>query len=189
MEPYQKLKKETRYGLVITDFLIIAVLVNDVITLGTQLKAGNVIFGLFALLDFAMCALIMLYASFGYKKPHGNMLKGVLFAYSVFLALNGTLNIAADQSYLKGDLAIFAALLAAYVSGRLNKIEKNKIILTIIGLLLFARVGVIMVTVPNPAGVSSFLGRLAPVIIHAALSLGYVARYEEHKAAGLADAQ
>ena len=186
METYKNLKKSTKVGLLLACFLILTVLVTNIFSLvssSTTVDIGRVIL---IVLNMVISSFVLLYAFFGYKKPHGNMLKILFFAFSIFLAFRGTFAIAGMKSYLYGDLHILSALVITYIAGRLNKIEKNRILLVFVGTILLA--AFIVATVKHPIFVfAKILDDLTSIISLAALSLAYTARFEEHKAAGLAD--
>ncbi|MBQ0136335.1 MAG: hypothetical protein KBS43_06335, partial [Oscillospiraceae bacterium] len=79
-----------------------------------------------------------------------------------------------------------ATVLAAYIGGRLDKIEKNKPLMVVTGVVLLASVIVVQFVL------SGFIfprtvGTCVRLFVWIALCTAYVARYEEHKAAGLAD--
>ena len=186
METYKNLKKGTKIGLIISAVLLLAVLVNNLFGVVQAFNTGKTSSGIMAVTDIVFCALIILYTFFGYQKPHGNMLKILFFAFAMYLALQGTLNIAGNSRFIVGDLCILAALLIAYVAGRLHKIEKNKFILIFVGLLILAKTIMVLLS-PFSFDILRIIGRMSSVFTFAALSFTYVARYEEHKAAGLAD--
>ena len=187
METYKNLKKGTKIGLIILAVLLVVLLVNNTFIVVKAFNAGRTGIAVVAIIDIVVCVIIMLYAFFGYKKPHGNLLKLVFFVYAISLALQGALDIAGKSHYITGGLFVLAALLIAYVAGRLHKIEKNKFILIFVGLLILASVIIGYLNLPPFIGFSDIFGSMTPIIIFAALSFAYVARYEEHKAAGLAD--
>ena len=186
METYKNLKKGTKIGLIISAILLAAVVVNSLFSAVKAFNIGMILVAIFAIIDVAMCVIILLYAFFGYRKPHGNMLKFVFFAYAISLALQGTVDIAGRSLYISGDLCILAGLLVAFVAGRLHKIEKNKFILIFVGLLIVAKT-IVILSVPASFDFIRIFGRISPIIIFATLCFAYTARFEEHKAAGLAD--
>lgn len=91
--------------------------------------------------------------------------------------------------YPAGACVMFSALLMTYVAGRLNKIEKNRVLLALSGiLLLIARILIaIYYNIPQ-VDIVAVISQFSPLIVLTALSFAYIARYEEHKAAGLEDA-
>lgn len=189
MEKYKNLKKGTKVGLIISAILLAAVLVNNVFSVVKTFSIGQIPGGIASIIDAVMCVIILLYVFFGYKKPHGNMLKFVYFMFAISLALQGTLEIASNGHYAIGDLCVLVALLIAYVAGRLHKIEKNKFTLILVGLLILAKTIVVFLTSPIPFVFLIIFGQITPIIIFATLCFAYAARFEEHKAAGLEDKQ
>ncbi len=188
METYKNLKKSTKIGLLLTCILTMAVLAVSIMLIVILFNIADIGIGLRILPigDAVISVFVLLYAFFGYKKPHGNMLKILFFAFSIFLAFRGTLAIADVKSYISGDLIILTALMIAYVAGRLNKIGQNKFYLIFGGLLLLA--AFVITSIEHPFfGFTQIISDLTPMAILAALGFAYTARYEEHKAAGLAD--
>ena len=86
-------------------------------------------------------------------------------------------------STVRNTCDVLAALIIVYVSGRLNKIEKNKKLLALAGLLMFTHY--IMPVFKGNVVLNSLLGSVCPLLIMFALGFAYTARFEEHKAAGL----
>ena len=187
MENYKNLKKSTKIGLIVSAVLMLVVLVAGVIGAVQAFIAGRTTTAIFTVTDVIMGVLVLFYAFVGYKKPHGNLLRYVFFAFAIYLALQATLDIASKSFYIVGDAGVLAALLLSYIAGRLNKIKKNIFILLFVGLLILARVIVNCVTFPGSFGFFNVFGCMTSIIIYAALGFAYTARFEAHKAAGLAD--
>lgn len=186
METYKNLKKGTKIGLIILAVLLLAVLAAAIISVVQLFGSDEIGLLIFRTGDAVISAFVLVYAFFGYKKPHGNMLKILFLIFAVYLAFCGTLAISGNKVYLIGDLFILAALTMAFVAGRLNKIEKNRFILMFGGMVLLAIF--VIFNIKFPALIfSQIIENLTPMIILATLSFAYVARFEEHKAAGLAD--
>lgn len=193
MEKYKNLKKNTKAGLVICEILtfvgfgiviynIASLLINTPIKIPQLIRNSA---------NFVMFIAILIYAFVGYKKPHGNLLRGMFFAFGAIIALNimtfgldATVS-ASLFSTIRNTCDIFAALLIVYVSGRLNKVEKNKKLLFLSGVLMF--IHYIMPVFKGPIIFNSLIGSVCPMIVLAALGFAYTARYEEHKEAGLED--
>ena len=191
MENYKNLKKGTKVGLVISvilTFLGLGFVIYNIVSLliNTPVKIPQLIRNS---ANFVMFIAILFYTFVGYKKPHGNLLGGLFFTFGTILALNiMTLGLDATVSAslfrtISNTCDIFAALLIVYVSGRLNKVEKNKKLLFIAGALLFIRY--IMPVFKGTIVFNSLIGSVCPLLILFALSFAYTARYEEHKIAGL----
>ena len=193
MEKYKNLKKGTKVGLIIsvilafaglgfTSYNIVNLLINAPVKIPQLIRNSA---------NFVMFIAILFYTFAGYKKPHGNLLRGLFFAFGTIVALNiMTLGLDATISAslfstIRNTCDIFAALLIVYVSGRLNKVEKNKKLLFLSGVLMF--IHYIMPVFKGPIIFNSLIGSVCPMIVLAALGFAYTARYEEHKEAGLED--
>ena len=209
METYKNLKKGTKIGLIITAVLCVAMLAMLSFTLVRGFAApppqnmpesegvpnpnafvipGNV----HVILDVVLFVAILLYAFFGYKKPHGDMLKILFFVFSVYLLAYACIDFMTKSSNYIGNSALaLSALFVAYISGRLHKLNKNKILLLIVGVLLC--VAEVTSFIDGPAhrfdfdSIQLMICQSTAIIAHVALGFAYTARYEQHKAAGLAD--
>lgn len=81
-------------------------------------------------------ALIILYATVLYKKPHGNLLKILIMLFAFII---GFFAISAYQSDIASAiLSSVAIVLSAFMAGRLDRYKQNKIIAIIILAALFA---------------------------------------------------
>lgn len=125
------------------------------------------------------------YALFGYKKPHGNMLKYLFIAFAVSQILNVCLSNNAENAIdvILSVCSCLAALILMYVSGRFHKIEKNRVLLIVAGILLFA--AMILPLFTNSFIINGCFNSCTAPIMLLALGFAYTARFEEHKAAGL----
>lgn len=190
MEKYKNLKKGTKVGLVIS-FLF------ELFGIGFVIYN---IFNMFADEHFVLAPIVrdfvyllifvalLFYALIGYKKPHGNLLKTLFVAFGVSVVViigmaksfPDTNEIAFIVSNICADLG---ALVIIFVAGRLHKIEKNKILLVIAGLLMLVRV--IISIFCNRMPIGPIMNDSIPLLMLFALCFAYTARYEEHKAAGL----
>lgn len=191
METYQNLKKGTRTGLAVAYVLCLLIIAKSLAEIVPSIQSHNIFAASFAFLDMTMIVAVFWYSITGYKIPHGNALKYLFFAFAIYLVLGGTLKLVGKNWYLTGDMMILSALVIAYVSGRMDKIEKNRTILFFAGLLLFVEAVITIVISSASSGrplLSYIVVNFVPLVIQAALSFAYIARYEEHKAAGLEDA-
>ena len=188
METYKNLKKGTKIGLVIVMALVIIGIVNSVLSaiVPANRTEPNVIVHWVS--DLLLYILVAVYAFIGYKKPHGNALRITFFIFSMYILANSIIpspGIEGGKAILLRSLEGFSALLIAYLSGKLNRIGKNKIIMIFTDVLLLA--SSIIIISAFPSNIIRILGVLAMPILWTALCFAYTARYEEHKAAGLAD--
>ena len=89
MKTYKNLKKGTKTGLIISMVLVFAetcfIVFNLYHYLQTEFSEG-----IFTIIEISlmllMCFFTMLYALVGYKKPHGNMLRILFFAFGTIIA-------------------------------------------------------------------------------------------------------
>ena len=147
--------------------------------------------------------LALYYAFWGYKTPHGNMLRNLILSYAVLLAVGSEsrlfagarperpVDVNAGQGARSGVrrltaykslITSVALVLMGFVAGRLNKYKQNKVIIPIVLVLLFVR---------------SFVGRISRIqivmtdlsyfVLWVGIACAYFARYDAHKEAGLLD--
>jgi len=110
-----------------------------------------------------------------------------MFIFGLSLFLNTQFGRArAAETFSYATLASgIVAMLIAYICGRLNRIEKNKILMIVVGVILVALAAIQVI------GTSRFMRSITSisnVVYWLTLCLAYIARYEEHKEAGLSDA-
>ena len=192
METYKNLKKGTKVGLILSLLFIalsIGVSIFSLIPIFTVSPMNiHEIISCCAIL--IMSIFVLCYAVFGYKKPHGNMLRTVFLTFSI-LTVYASISFAShnNTSMIVSFGLIFAcsaSVIVGFVAGRLNKIEKNKKLLALSLLLLIANTVVINISMPDFM-IAAVVASSIPALILFALIFAYVARYEEHKAAGLED--
>lgn len=195
METYKNLKKGTKIGLAASIALSFLGIICSIFTIIRSFVTNSVSAGtmVHTLINFGMLIIVFVYAAFGYKKPHGNMLRFVFLLFAVYALACGVIppdqhvSMNAQTVHLaEASLLGFSALLISYVGGRLDKIEKNKIVMFVISIVMLASVIVIMCSFSQFIFAQT-VGFFSKFICWTALSFAYLARYEEHKAAGLAD--
>ncbi len=130
-------------------------------------------------------ALVLLYSLSGYKTPHGNLLRGLFFAFGISLIVKVILpNPTGGLVYIFADFCTaVGALVVAYLAGRMDKIEKNKNLLFVAGIFLLA--GIILTVMAVDFSILGLIGSCASIIVLAALGVSYTSRYEEHKTVGV----
>ena len=148
--------------------------------------------------------LVLYYAFWGYKTPHGNMLRYLILSYAFLLAMGSERRLFASGrperpvdvtdasgqtgrgarglSAYKGLLTSISLILMSYTAGRLNKYKQNKIIVPIVLVILFARS---FVTSANR--IQAVMTDLSYFVLWAGIACAYFARYDAHKEAGLLD--
>ena len=181
MDTFKNLKMSTKIGLVISVALCVLALVCEDICLISMFRTQPHTAVLVAL-RIAVILGALFYVLDGYKKPHGNALRTTYFLFAGFL---GSVAISAYNG-VNSFFSMFAAIIVAYIAGRLHKIEKNRILLMIAGAALLA--GQIFETVhANSTAPLTVIRIFMPLFLFTALAFAYTARYEQHKAAGLED--
>lgn len=128
--------------------------------------------------------ILLYYVVYGYSIPHGNLLRYCYFLYSVTMIFNiafkPTTNMPMDIAFSLFTVSV------AYISGRLNKYEKNKTLICIITIILV--IGIISgIVFGEGKDLSTPLVIISQLISWACLNLSYFARYADHKEAGLED--
>ena len=190
MKIFDNLSKKTKVGLIISIVLCVLLLIISAISIVILFSAGRIAAGTRSCLCFVMAIVTIWYATVGYKQPHGNALRFTYFAFSLGLALHAAVDSTKSEHFAAFILMLFAALIIAYISGRLNKVEKNKKLLILVGLILLAD-AVIHFVMMDTSTVEFIrvVGYLTPMAYLFALGFAYTARYEQHKEAGLEDKQ
>jgi len=144
----------------------------------------------FALNAIAILVYILLlyYVFIGYKKPHGNLLRYLLLAFALCIALTVVFLIKLSFDDLSGKTTlIIAAMMITYMAGRLNKLRQNIVIMIVVAILL----AVSLIGFFKAFGFMSFHNTYAVicfVIQWIMLCAAYLVRFKEHKEAGLMDA-
>ncbi len=189
MERYTNLKKGTEAGLFVSLIFVLLGIAFSIYSFITGFQGKPVGIQLHIGIVFLEYILIAFYALFGYKKPHGNMLKYTMLLF-VLLCMYESLMpgrpITTNVEYIANACIGLAAVLIAYMSGRLNKIEKNTCVMILVGVLFTASI-VLMGLIHKTFSFDSFARSLSMPICWLALCFAYTARFEEHKAAGLED--
>jgi len=173
-------KTSKNVWLIIMGVLVLAAIVIRVFILQTRT--------VFAFLQLLSLVFTALYCFFLYKKPHGNMLKYAMLIFVLTNIIGGSLNLLRGEQYQIAKVLASAAL--CYCAGRLNRIEQNKILLPIIGIVYL---GLSMYTTRYfistlPDSWIQFLASFTNAINYLTLLIAYFVRFKEHKEAGLTDA-
>lgn len=186
MDSLKKLEKSNRVAFIVTLILVVFSMICCII----GFPKGDVGTYFNKLSDVAVDVLILAYALWGYKKPHGNLLRCTFFIFGAMVMLkcifSGTRLVSDTLQLIVNGITGLAAIIITYISGRLNKIEKNKRLMVFVGILLLACSMIVIFSRP----IFTFR-RIITLINHpvcwTALCFIYIARFEQHKAAGLED--
>jgi len=174
-------KKNNGLGLAITLLLMLVGLV----CVGISLSLPNVTV-LSTIVKLAVYAVVVIYTLFDFLIPHTNIFKYVVLFFGI--GLTATINELITQNNESGVIfTLIAMVLIGYMSGRLNKLGKNYILMSIILALLVAAfvfnlLGIPQISVEKPALI---IARYASdVITWLALCAAYLTRFKAHKEAG-----
>ena len=148
--------------------------------------------------------LALYYAFWGYKTPHGNLLRYLIISYAFLLAIGSESRLFANArrerpvdvtnaegqlrrgvrglTAYKGLLTSVALILMSYIAGRLNKYKQNKILIPIVLVILFVRS-----FVSRTFRIQVVMTDLSYFILWIGIACAYFARYDAHKEAGLLD--
>ncbi len=132
------------------------------------------------------CILLLYYVIFGYKKPHGNLLKYLLLLFAI-CCLSGIVTEAAEHNVIDTVYNIvrgIVVIMTSYIAGRLDHYKQNIVLMSIIGVFML---GSSFVYTFNCTEVFSFLSCFTFFVLWVDMMAAYVIRFKEHKEAGLLD--
>ena len=156
-------------------FAGLLVTVVDLIT--TKGSAGTFWMDTVAILVYLS---IIFYDVVGYAVPHGNAFRYTMLVYAVLTGVGFTMDgLMPDWTR---PLVILAAVLAAYMSGRLHKKKPCIAVIVLVGAMLIAA-AVGSIADAGAFGLTQVIALNQPVI-WACFAIAYLSRYEEHKEAG-----
>jgi|GEM_PF-601704 len=179
------LKKSSRAAVIITMLLVAAGLVWSVLA---PFMTSDFSLIPTRITDIVMYLLVSYYGLWGYKKPHGNLLRYLMLLFGI--SLIPLILVSVPGSYISQILQIalsIAVLFIGYMSGRLCKIQKNRKIAIIVFAVFVLRLIMMPVLFPTVNDPIMLLGPLSQVILWLAVCVVYFTRYQLHKEAGLQD--
>ena len=176
-------KKNASTGLLVLTLLLTTL--GLVLTLVQLLNGTAIVFR--AIVSFIVFALIYFYTLYGYRLPHGNLMRYTMLLFAVLLGL--MFNSAFMSEFVRGAIIVCVALIA-FMSGRLHKQQDCKTIILIVFLILLGD-GLLSLILTTPEYLD-IVGRdfwsigvaFVPVITWAALSMSYWVRFRDHREAG-----
>lgn len=134
--------------------------------------------------------MIVYYTFAGYKKPHGNQLKYIIWSFAMQCVF-GAIHTWNEYDTLTKLLRVLPALMAVYMSGRLDRLNENKTITTIILALkaytCFKSISVSAAAYGKPLGIMWILSVFTGVIIWMDICSAYFLRYHMHREAGFSE--
>jgi len=144
-------------------------------------KGGTLLSTIRRLVRLVQCILIAYYAFWGYKKPHGNLLKYLILIFVGSSLLTVYYKAQTGDEWMAVVHATIACL-SCYIAGGLQKVKKNIVFMSIVTVII---VGYKIVRVMNGEAV---IGDITKLVIWIDICAAYFLRYKEHKLAGLIDA-
>jgi len=176
-------KKQNKFVLAI---IVIAVLVNLIILDATFLSN----FTVDSLINVAFVSIehlaVIYYVLIGYRKPHGNLLRYVMLLFALTIGIDLVIY-GKGYPMLNFALPVAEILLIPYIAGRLNKVEQNKILVSLVMALFIIDALSFGFTLESKSFIL-YLVIFGQAIEWFAISAAYFVRYKEHKEAGLTDA-
>ena len=175
-------KAKDSIGLIISLLFVFVGLATE--TLWDFMKSTGPVF-----VDYVAIALycfIIFYGLWGYKIPHGNLLRYefIVFAIMNILVLLTDLQLGLFASYLLAA----KALLSIYMAGRLDKIKKNIwIMIAVLVLEIDYDLSFVISLKGSFTSFISFIALFCGIYMWVALCGAYITRYKLHKEAGLTD--
>ena len=128
---------------------------------------------------------IFYYGIYGYKKPHGNMIRYLLLILAIYIAYSITIMVARwNITGIVFTASNLAAVFIGYMAGRLNKFKKNIFLIILISMLLLVKCFWPLDTSLNAYSLF-VLDRTLPLFMWATVLFMYLFRYNEHKQAGI----
>ncbi|MBQ7687584.1 MAG: hypothetical protein IJT27_00055 [Clostridia bacterium] len=137
----------------------------------------------------AYYCLVFFYGIYGYRIPHGNLIRYLMLILAAYNVFNVTVSIYRWYKLpwivlVTGNLA---AVLIAYMAGRLNKFKKNILVAALVTALLLVN-SFWPDKIPGvEASVLYYLDRTLPVFMWFTIMSIYFFRYQAHTEAGLAE--
>jgi len=165
--------------LIIVGALLIAMIIVSILKISSNLYTSIV--RLIVLVSTA------LYVFWLYKKPHGNLLKYIIFLFLLINGLNILFLISVGANPYLEAIRLICLGAICYCSGRLHRINQNKVIFTAVTITLFVINSVFVINYPEMDIISRIWMYSMPIAF-LAITLAYITRFKEHKEAGLIDA-
>jgi len=176
---------EKKQNKIILAVIVLAIFLNLVSVSMIPFKQFSIVNLLYTPIVCIEHLFVIYYVLFGYKKPHGNTLRYVMLLFTLTLGIELVV-FASEMSILDLALSVAKALVIPYIAGRLNKIEQNKILISVV-FILFMIDAIYYCVIINPQTFFGFYSMFGEAIEWFAISAAYFVRYKEHKEAGLTD--
>jgi len=176
-------KKQNLFILTLIVMLVSINTASHIVFLANNYSCGALIYTVAACMEHLF---VIYYVLYGYRKPHGNLLRYTMLLFGLTIGINLVL-FGKGCSMLNFALPVAELLLIPYIAGRLNKVEQNKVLVPFV-LILFIIDAVSFCLSFEWQSVIFYCSAFGQAIEWFAISAAYFVRYREHKEAGLADA-
>lgn len=156
--------------------------VSDVVVFGSNLSFTIIV-------AFFELAGAVVYAVYGYKKPHGNHMRYLLLFY-VLCVVVLLIQFANNQPVYVNTVYIVIIALVSYMAGRLDHYKQNLVIcglVTICNCVVSYYLLDMIFEFGIPQTFVNIVSCLGCVTVWLAIAAGYITRFKVHKEAGLQD--
>ncbi|GEM_PF-5555137 len=123
------------------------------------------------------------YAFIGYREAHGDSIRIIMFTLALAVALISATGLKSLCTYTLPS----AAVVIAYISGRLGKLKKNIPLIIFVSLDLIIYCAMEYFYLPQTNVFMTFTFAFGPLLQWATIVLAYLIRFDEHTLAGKAE--
>lgn len=135
-----------------------------------------------------MLVITVIYALYGYRKPHGNHVRYLILIYSVYMSsmVLAKQNPGNMPDYI-GYVNMATVILSSYMAGRLDRYKQNLIISAVILVLQIIHIYPFMCFYVeyNSLTFINFFKSVGPISVWLAIAASYIVRFKPHKEAGI----
>jgi len=182
------LKKSNKVAIIIMMVLVAAGIILAIVDL---INTTVFPFSFLSAVKLMMYLLIAYYGLWGYKKPHGNLLKYLMLVYC--FCLLPIIVITTSDIYV--ILLVITVILISFMAGRLYKFKENRIIAVVVIVLcvssfieqIFDPASITAKEVAETGNLMAYFQPLNRIVQWLAICAAYFSRYQLHKEAGLQD--
>ena len=165
-----------------------AIAILNIIWIVCNLMLFSISFASKICIPIAMFVIAVIYALYGYKKPHGNHMRYLLLTYVVYESIILVRSVSLQPVYM---ITVYLAIivLSTYMAGRLDRYKQNLAISIIVSILQLVIIYyfVDLALSYNALSITSFFTYIGHITIWLAITASYIVRYKPHKEAGLED--
>lgn len=183
---FKDVSKGTFFMIILATVLSLVEFVSMITVMASSKTAGQDAMKISYAVVMVMYLLVLYYVLFGYKKPHGNMLRYLFVAFAAHLAICVALSDYYQTFTILRFLYLPALIIVSYIAGRLNKITKNSPLM-IATTIIFVIVAIVTSFSVLYLSTADWILCFNELILWFDLVLVYQVRFKLHKEAGLLD--